>query len=91
MIELEKQYDKRKPLVNLVDNMVKLGSLYRNGSVQNIRQLSNETVTLNRREFNQRIQERRLLQEERKHWDRLSPNHVQLQVKFVIDKKYARI
>lgn len=29
LLELEKQYEKGKPLVNLVDNMVKLGSLYR--------------------------------------------------------------
>lgn len=63
--------------------MVKLGSLYRNGSSRNIRQQAPpaETLTLDRLEFNQRVQERRLLQEERKHWDRLSPNHTQLQVR----------
>lgn len=63
--------------------MVKLGSLYRNGSSRNIRQQAPpaETLTLDRLEFNQRVQERRLLQEERKHWDRLSPNHSQLQVR----------
>lgn len=69
--------------MNLVDNMVKLGSLYRSsGSAQNLRhpQGPAETVTLDRLEFNQRMQERRLLQDERKHWDRLSPNHNELQV-----------
>lgn len=62
--------------------MVKLGSLYRNGSARSIHQTQPaETLTLDRLEFNQRVQERRLLQEERKHWDRLSPNHSQLQVR----------
>lgn len=79
LAELEKQYEKSKPLVNLVDNMVKLGSLYRGGQ-GNGRQYPTESVTLDRLEFNQRVQERRLLQEERKHWDRLSPNQTELQV-----------
>lgn len=65
--------------MNLVDNMVKLGSLYRGG--QSPGQQPTESVTLDRLEFNQRVQERRLLQEERKHWDRLlSPNHQELKV-----------
>ncbi|XP_059610833.1 uncharacterized protein LOC132257812 [Phlebotomus argentipes] len=79
LIDLEKQYEKSKPLVNLVDNMVKLGSLYRGAPVN--RHPGNESVTLDRLEFNQRVQERRLLQEERRHWDRLSPNHSELQTK----------
>ncbi|KAG5671662.1 hypothetical protein PVAND_001851 [Polypedilum vanderplanki] len=77
--ELEKQYEKSKPLVNLVDNMVKLGSLYRGGN-QNQR-YPNETTTLDRLEFNQRIQERRLLQEEQRQWERMSPNQSELQTK----------
>lgn len=81
LIDLEKQYEKSKPLVNLVDNMVKLGSLYRNGSSHNVRQIpTSESFTLDRLEFNQKMQERRLIQEEQKHWDRLSPNHAELQV-----------
>ncbi|GAB0093553.1 uncharacterized protein DMENIID0001_087120 [Sergentomyia squamirostris] len=80
LVDLEKQYEKSKPLVNLVDNMVKLGSLYRGTPTAN-RQPGNESVTLDRLEFNQRVQERRLLQEERRHWDRLSPNHTELQTK----------
>ena len=85
LLDLEKQYEKNRPLVNLVDNMVKLGSLYRNGSAQNLRNMPNETVTLDRLEFNQRMQERRLLQDESKQWDRISPNNTELQVdvKFV--------
>lgn len=68
--------------------MVKLGSLYRNGSARNIhQQVPAETLTLDRLEFNQRVQERRLLQEERKHWDRLSPNHSQLQVNSITANK----
>ena len=59
--------------------MVKLGSLYRNdangGKIQRP-----EAVTLDRLEFNQRIQEKRLLQEEQKQWDRLNPDHSELQV-----------
>ena len=79
LLDLERQYEKSKPLVNLVDNMVKLGSLYRNdangGKIQRP-----EAVTLDRLEFNQRIQEKRLLQEEQKQWDRLNPDHSELQV-----------
>lgn len=83
LIELEKQYEKEKPLINLVDNMVKLGSLYRGPMVAGgSKQLqSPESATLDRLEFNQRMQERRLLQEEQRQWDRTSPNHVELQVR----------
>lgn len=79
LVTLEKQYEKSKPLINLVDNMVKLGSLYRGGT--NDRVHPDGTVTLDRMEFNQRMQEKRLLQDEQKHWDRLSPNHTELQSK----------
>lgn len=98
LVELEKQYDKSKPLVNLVDNMVKLGSLYRNGtasaaqtptSAAVYRQLQHqqhhghpgETVTLDRLEFNQRMQERRQLHDEQKHWDSIEPNQSVMQVR----------
>lgn len=77
LLELEKQYEKRKPLVNLVDNMVKLGTLYRNPNeksdiARHIRE---------RLEFNQYIQERRLLAEEKRDWNRIEPSHLQLQEK----------
>lgn len=80
---MERQYEKSKPLVNLVDNMVKLGSLYRNDAQQQRTQQTNqrtEAAALDRLEFNHRIQERRMLQEEQKQWNRLSPNHTELQV-----------
>ncbi|XP_049792299.1 uncharacterized protein LOC126199424, partial [Schistocerca nitens] len=69
LLDLEKQYERGKPLVNLVDNMVKLGSLYRGPSARE------------RLEFNQKVQEKRLLAEERRDWDRLSPDRTQLQAK----------
>ncbi|XP_055904217.1 uncharacterized protein LOC129940018 isoform X4 [Eupeodes corollae] len=83
LLDLERQYEKSKPLVNLVDNMVKLGSLYRsNDTTGRLNGLQRpESVTLDRLEFNQRVQERRMLQEEQKQWDRLSPNHTELQSK----------
>lgn len=80
-MDLEKQYEKSKPLVNLVDNMVKLGGLYRNG--QSEYRKDGETVTLDRYEFNQRMQEKKFLQEERKQWDRVSPNHLELKVNYI--------
>ncbi|XP_066152794.1 uncharacterized protein kmr isoform X2 [Euwallacea fornicatus] len=77
LLELEKQYEKRKPLVNLVDNMVKLGTLYKNPNersdiARHIRE---------RLEFNQYVQERRLLAEEKREWNRTEPNHFELQEK----------
>lgn len=59
--------------------MVKLGTLYR-GVPGKQKSHTSESATLDRLEFNQRIQERRLLQEEQRQWDRLSPNHSELQV-----------
>uniref|UniRef100_A0A1Y1KCE2 PH domain-containing protein n=1 Tax=Photinus pyralis TaxID=7054 RepID=A0A1Y1KCE2_PHOPY len=76
LLELEKQYEKGKPLVNLVDNMVKLGSLYRFPKDNN-----NLPFMKDRLEFNQYIQERRLLAEERRDWNRLSPSQSELQTK----------
>lgn len=70
------QYEKGKPLVNLVDNMVKLGSLYRFPKDYN-----NYPYVKNRLDFNQQMQERRLLAEERKDWNRLSSNQTELQAK----------
>jgi hypothetical protein len=62
--------------------MVKLGSLYRGGNANQHPRYSNETNTLDRLEFNQRMQERRLMQEEQKQWERMSPNQAELQVVF---------
>jgi len=84
-----KKYEKSKPLVNLVDNMVKLGSLYNRNTANGTSNVSSSRHDLmhenardhrDRLEFNQRMQEQRLLAEERRDWDRLSPDHGQLQV-----------
>ncbi|XP_054264759.1 uncharacterized protein LOC128987765 isoform X5 [Macrosteles quadrilineatus] len=77
LLELEKQYEKGKPLVNLVDNMVKLGSLYRAGAPLP----GGGPLLRDRLEFNHQVQERRLLAEERRDWERLSPDHNKLQAK----------
>ena len=86
LVDLERQYEKDKPLVNLVDNMVKLGSLYKSGSKGSNLALNEKPLadnnTSDRLEFNQRVQEQRMLEEERRNWDRLSPNHNELQVRF---------
>ncbi|CAL7945512.1 unnamed protein product [Xylocopa violacea] len=88
LMDLEKQYEKGKPLVNLVDNMVKLGSLYNRNTVNGMNSVAgsrhdllNENSRDHRLEFNQKVQEQRLLAEERRDWDRLSPDHGQLQAK----------
>lgn len=77
--------------------MVKLGSLYNrntaNGtndrniissSAHDLLQENTRNHYRDRLEFNQRVQEQRLLAEERKDWDRLSPDHGKLQVNFYI-------
>ena len=72
--------------------MLKLGSLYNrnaaNGSVSGSRYdlLQENREYRDRLEFNQRVEEQRLLAQERRDWDRLSPDHGQLQVR--IKKKY---
>ncbi|XP_011299981.1 uncharacterized protein kmr isoform X3 [Fopius arisanus] len=90
LMDLEKQYEKGKPLVNLVDNMVKLGTLYNrngvNGSVSGSRQelIQMQEPTREHRErseYNQRMQDQRILADERRDWERLSPDHGQLQAK----------
>ncbi|XP_076231490.1 uncharacterized protein LOC143177465 [Calliopsis andreniformis] len=88
LMDLEKQHEKSKPLVNLVDNMVKLGSLYNrnaangtNGTSDSRHELMHDNLRDHRLEFNQKVQEQRLLAEERRDWDRLSPDHGQLQAK----------
>ncbi|XP_050433656.1 uncharacterized protein LOC126841310 isoform X2 [Adelges cooleyi] len=87
LLDLEKQYEKGKPLVNLVDNMVKLGSLYQAGSaLENPYGLSTPTILKERLEFNDKVQEKRLLEEESKEWLRIKPNINDLQEK--VDRLY---
>lgn len=59
--------------------MVKLGSLYRAGA-PNQGNVAGGPLR-DKLEFNHRIQEQRLLAEERKEWERISPDHNQLQVR----------
>jgi len=69
--------------VNLVDNMVKLGSLYRGSGMPlhpGTGGPSDVHSVRERLEFNQKVQEQRLLAEERRDWDRVSPDRGQLQV-----------
>ncbi|XP_063704263.1 myosin-13 isoform X2 [Culicoides brevitarsis] len=72
--DLERKYEESKPLVNLVDNMVKLGSLYNKNS-------DGQVISSNIIEQNQREQERRMFADEKQQWDRISPNPVELQNK----------
>ncbi|GLH08906.1 Uncharacterized protein GBIM_14042 [Gryllus bimaculatus] len=84
LLDLEKQYEKGKPLVNLVDNMVKLGSLYR-GSAGHLQTglAPHDPISMRERlEFNQKLQEQRLLADEQRDWERMNPaDHTQLQAK----------
>lgn len=67
-------------MVNLVDNMVKLGSLYRNnGSSTSISRM-NDPTAMERYEFNQRLQEKRMLVEEEKQFERQHASQKELQV-----------
>lgn len=67
-------------MVNLVDNMVKLGSLYRNnGSSTSISRM-NDPIAMERYEFNQRLQEKRMLAEEEKQFERQHASQKELQV-----------
>ena len=67
--------------------MLKLGSLYNrntpNGNVSGSKHdllQENAREHRDRLEFNQRVEEQRLLAQERRDWERLSPDYGQLQV-----------
>jgi len=67
--------------------MVKLGSLYQAGSaLENPDGLSTPTILKERLEFNDKVQEKRLLAEESKEWQRIRPNVNDLQEK--VDRLY---
>lgn len=79
--KMEQQYEKTKPLMNLVDNMVKLGSLYRVGSMQwDPNSTMNSSSTLQRLRMNQKEIEHRMQMEERKQWNKFDPNQIELHV-----------
>lgn len=71
--------------------MVKLGSLYRAGvSTTAAGQQFIGTPLREKLEFNHRIQEQRLLAEERKEWDRISPDPHQLQVRKLNNNRFSK-
>lgn len=78
--KMEQQYEKTKPLVNLVDNMVKLGSLYRAGSIQWDTNSIRSGMTLQRLRVNQKDLERRLQLDDQKQWNKYDPTQIELQV-----------
>lgn len=78
--KMEQQYEKTKPLMNLVDNMVKLGSLYRAGSMQWDTNSMSSGMTLQRLRVNQKELEHRLQLEDQKQWNKFDPNQIELHV-----------
>lgn len=80
MSKIERQYEKNKPLVNLVDNMVKLGALYRTGSLQWNAGTMSSKDDLNRLHTNQRNQERLLIAEEQNEWSKYNSRQIELHV-----------
>lgn len=78
--KMEQQYEKTKPLMNLVDNMVKLGSLYRAGSMQWDTNSMNSGMNLQRLRVNQKELERRLQMDDQKQWNKFDSNQIELQV-----------
>lgn len=84
--KMEQQYEKTKPLMNLVDNMVKLGSLYRAGSMQWDTNSMSSGINLQRLRVNQKELERRLQMDDQKQWNKFDSNQIELQVSY---KKFA--
>lgn len=78
--KIEKQYDKNRPLVNLVDNMVKLGALYRTESHQWHPNALASFENLERLHSNQTNQERQMIAEEQKQWNNMDPHQAELNV-----------
>lgn len=78
--KMEQQYEKTKPLMNLVDNMVKLGSLYRAGSMQWDTNSMSSGTNLQRLRVNQKDLERRLQMDDQKQWNKFDSNQIELQV-----------
>lgn len=79
--KIEKQYDKNRPLVNLVDNMVKLGALYRTESNQWHANALASFENVERLHSSQLDQERQMIAEERKHWNKVDPQQAELNVR----------
>lgn len=89
--KMEQQYEKTKPLVNLVDNMVKLGSLYRAGSMQFDANSISSGMTLQRLRVNQKELERRLHMDDQKQWNKYDPNQIELHVSKGVSKNFVQM
>ncbi|CAG0896530.1 unnamed protein product [Darwinula stevensoni] len=77
--ELQTQYEIQRPLIHLVDNMVKLGSIYGEGG-QGGRMRAPEEIQ-EKLDFNHWIQERRMVAQDRKQWEKESPDQQELEAK----------
>lgn len=80
MNKLEKQYEKNKPLINLVDNMVKLGALYRTGSLQWNANTMVSRDDLSRLHTNQQNQERLMINDDQNDWNKYNSRQIELNV-----------
>lgn len=88
--KMEQQYEKTKPLVNLVDNMVKLGSLYRAGSIQWDTNSMRSGMNLQRLRINQKELERRVQLDDQKEWNKFDPTQIELQVRIATIEEHCK-
>ncbi|XP_076055602.1 uncharacterized protein LOC143033881 isoform X3 [Oratosquilla oratoria] len=85
--DLDKQYEMGKPLINLVDNMVKLGSLYRGGDgrfshYDQARHPAHQQISgHDTLQFSRRMQERRIVAEDRREYELATPEQTDLEAK----------
>lgn len=90
VVKLERQYEKKRPLINLLDNMVKLGALYKNRSKPTRRSqtfLEAQIQSRDQLQFIRDTQERNQLKEEMQYWNGVTPNQHDLQDK--VNKLYS--
>lgn len=90
VIKLERQYEKKRPLINLLDNMVKLGALYKNRNKPVRRSqtfLEAQMQSRDQLQFMRDTQERNMLKDEMQYWNGLNPNQHDLQDK--VNKLYT--
>lgn len=83
VVKLEREYEKKRPLINLLDNMVKLGALYRNRDNSMRRSqmiLTTQNHTRDQLQYLHETQERNMLKDESKYWLGANPNQRDLQV-----------
>ncbi|XP_037070221.1 uncharacterized protein LOC119091519 [Pollicipes pollicipes] len=77
--ELDKQHELTRPLISLVDNMLKLSSLYETPP--------DGPSLQERRRFSQRVEERRMQREEQRHWQALAGDQFNVQAR--VDQLFA--